>query len=74
MKIDSKRRYRIVGFEMELAFDISISLNDILNEDTEVAYSLQEQLDDILDMRIGDVKQVIVCRNRGENGLIKRID
>lgn len=52
----SKRHFYIIGLENCVPLNISYSLNEILEDlnDTELMYSLQENLDNILDLNTGE--------------------
>lgn len=80
--INSIRKYKLIFFLMEKGTyveSMDIALDDIHDlehpslKETELQYSLQEQIDAILDMQLHVVMPIIIDRGTKEIGLIKRI-
>ena len=72
--INSKRRFLIVGLSNGIQVEMSYFLDDILNEEnnSELNYSLQDELDEILDLNVGN--SLVMYSNRdaknGKNRII----
>lgn len=51
--MNTRRKYKVVGFESHTTFEVEYSLKELLKDDNvELTYSLQERLDDILDLDV----------------------
>jgi len=70
----SKRQFRISGFEnfeafyQEISFDMIIARAE-MGSQPEFIYSLQDRLDDILDMRLGDSMVISLNRDHSKGNL-----
>lgn len=78
--INSSRKYIVTGFETGSteATVKEYSLEELLTDDKyglELTYSLQDDIDCILDLDVGEVRNVDMCRKGTVNsiGLVKRV-
>jgi len=55
-EITSNRAYQIAGFDSGDMFTMNLDLNTLLcsDDDLELIYSLREDVDVVLDLRVGD--------------------
>jgi hypothetical protein len=69
----TKRQYQVLGFEGSKVLNEVIGLQQLFEDDdgTELLYALQEELDQILDMEVGDVMIVTLSRDN-DLGVIRR--
>jgi len=77
--INTGREWKLLGFEYSTSFEETYTLETLLTKDvngTEVLYSLQErnQLDLILEMKVGETLFVSVNRDTPDNrGVLLRV-
>lgn len=71
------RVYHLVGFEYDNTLNIEVDLQDLFcprKDDSEVIYTLCEELPRILDMNVGELLYVNTNRGIAEcKGVLKRI-
>lgn len=80
-RTNSHRHYHILCFnDLEEKFSSKFSLDELLgidnweHNDTELQYTLQEDIDNILDMRFSEEIVVSIDRsNQSKKGILKRI-
>lgn len=75
--MESKRKYKVVGIESDnTTVDETYTLEMLLTDDGyEITYSLQDQLDEILDLKLNGMMYLSLKRDCDESkGVIKRIN
>ena len=74
-KMNTNRVYKVTGFENNSVTTIRLSLEELLKDNgTELNYTLQEDLDSILDLKSGQAKYIRLSRDNYEDlGVIKRM-
>lgn len=70
----SFRKFKVIGFEAGHEVNLEYTLNKLLSDDgTEVLYTLQEEIDNILNLREGESHFVSLNRgNQDSKGIILR--
>lgn len=74
--MNTSRKYTVTGFEGHNdVTTVTLTLKELVSDNgTELNYSLQMELDSILDLRKGQAKYIILSRDNSEDlGVIKRI-
>ena len=73
--MNTNRVYKVTGFENNSVTTIRLSLEELLKDNgTELNYTLQEDLDSILDLKSGQAKYIRLSRDNYEDlGVIKRM-
>jgi len=72
---NSKREYKVTGFDGEDTFEKVYTLIELLEDDgLEVTYTLQDDIDAILDLKEGESMFIPVTRDGDNKGVIKRLD
>ena len=74
-KMNTNRVYKVTGFENNSVTTIRLSLAELLEDNnTELNYSLQMDLDIILDLKSGQALYIKLSRDNSEDlGVIKRM-
>ena len=73
--MNSNRVYKVTGFEDKTVTTIRLSLKELLEDNgTELNYTLQEDLDRILDLKSGEALYIRLSRDGNQDlGVIKRM-
>ena len=73
--MNTNRVYKVTGFENNSVTTIRLSLEELLKDNgTELNYTLQEDLDSILDLKSGQATYIRLSRDNYEDlGVIKRM-
>ena len=68
--LNSKRKFSVVGFERVTfngfeTFEHEILLDDLLNLDWEMVYSMLDHIDEILDLKLNE--SIVLLSDRSDN-------
>lgn len=67
--INSVRKYVVAGYELSgdeqiyHSFNYELGLDELLEEDLEVIYSLQDNFDEVLDLKVGEKFKTLADRS-----------